>query len=68
MRKKKVHFIGAATGWGAQIRKCEEGPEILIQDLKKHHTSILYPKTRFKEQNKIMGMFVGFRAFTICSK
>lgn len=27
--RKKVHIIGAPSGWGAQIRECEEGPEVL---------------------------------------
>lgn len=29
---RSYRIIGAASGWGAQIRDCEEGPQILKQD------------------------------------
>jgi arginase len=54
-------MIGAALGWGAQVRTCEDGPEILkasgcMESLKKQNIPIdtwemLYPKTRCKEKD-----------------
>jgi arginase len=53
--------IGAATCWGAQIRTCEDGPEVLrnagcLDFLRKQHIPIkkwemLYPKVRFKDKD-----------------
>lgn len=60
MRERIYQFIGAASGWGAKIRMCEEGPDVLkascFELLKKQHISIaswdtLYPKVRFKEKD-----------------
>ncbi len=52
-------FIGAASGWGAQIRECEQGPEILreekvIEELRNRKFPVgdiqmLYPEKRAKE-------------------
>lgn len=54
-------LIGAASGWGAQIRECEEGPEILkekhllerLQEIQIPISDfvILYPKKRAKEEH-----------------
>ncbi len=54
-------LIGAASGWGAQIRACEEGPEILkeqhlLEKLRKRGISItdfkiLHPQKRTKQEN-----------------
>lgn len=49
-----VHLIGAASGWGAQIRGCEEGAENLEFYLQKKELSFipwhfLFPKKRAKE-------------------
>lgn len=54
-------LVGAATGWGAKIRACEEGPDILQQSglLEKLRAQkipidswkILYPEKRAKEEN-----------------
>src|SRR5271154_5463021 len=54
-------LIGAASGWGAQIRACEEGPEILqesgiLEKLKSADIAIsswktLYPEKRAKDES-----------------
>jgi arginase len=54
-------LIGAATGWGAQIRACEEGPEILqesgiVEKLKGANIAIsswktLYPEKRARDES-----------------
>lgn len=54
MQERIYQIIGAASGWGAQKRACEEGPDALkawgiLAGFAKH--SILYPKTRFREKN-----------------
>ncbi len=61
MRERIYHVIGAATGWGAQIRTCEDGPVVLkeagcLEWLKSQKVpiegwDILYPKERFKEKD-----------------
>jgi arginase len=61
VRERIYQVIGAATGWGAQIRTCEEGPVILkaagcLEELKNQNIpiecwDILYPKERFKEKD-----------------
>ena len=43
---RKNHYIGAASGWGAKIRTCEDGPDLLKSD----NWEMLYPKVRFKEK------------------
>src|ERR1700722_3418603 len=47
MKKRTYHFIGAASGWGAQIRTCEDGPLAF----KAPEGTVLYPKVRFREKN-----------------
>lgn len=49
-----VQLIGAASGWGAQIRGCEEGPEAFELYLHKKDVTFLpwhflFPKKRAKE-------------------
>lgn len=52
MQKRMYHFIGAATGWGAQIRTCEEGPTTLKNAAKNpEQWEILYPSVRFQDHN-----------------
>jgi arginase len=50
MDEKIYQCIGAASGWGAKIRTCEDGPDVLkasgCEDLE-----ILYPKVKYKEKN-----------------
>ncbi len=41
--KRTYECLGAATGWGAQIRTCESGPEVICDG------EILYPKVRLQE-------------------
>lgn len=53
-------LIGAASGWGAQLRACEEGPDILrswgiLEKLRQHNIPIsswkmLYPEKRAKRE------------------
>jgi arginase len=55
MEKGGIHWIGAACGWGAQIRSCEDGPETLLSsqgfaELIPHSSQeILFPSKRYKE-------------------
>lgn len=54
MQERKHQIIGAASGWGAQKRACEEGPDALkawgiLAQFAKH--SILYPKTRYRKEH-----------------
>lgn len=61
MGQKKCRVIGVASGWGAQIRTCEEGPDYLKQlgclDLLRHQKIVIegwdtvYPTIRFRDQN-----------------
>jgi arginase len=60
VRERIYQFIGAASGWGAKIRTCEEGPAVLKAScselLKKQQIPItswdtLYPQVRFKEKD-----------------
>jgi arginase len=61
VRERIYQVNGAATGWGAQIRTCEDGPVVLeeagcLEWLKKQNIpiegwDILHPKTRFKEKD-----------------
>lgn len=61
VRKRIYELVGAASGWGAQIRTCEDGPDALkaagcLDFLKRHSISIekwdtLYPEVRFKERD-----------------
>jgi arginase len=58
--KRKYHVIGANTGWGAQIRDCEMGPEEIVNELKKQEITLptiemLYPKKRSHEKNILPG-------------
>lgn len=59
--KKKVKFIGAASGWGAQIRTCEDGP-LYLRDCSSlaflnergihvKEWEMVHPHTQFKEKN-----------------
>jgi arginase len=57
----KYKIIGAASGWGAQVRTCEDGPSFLKDNgcpafLNRRGCNIfdwemLYPRIRFQEQN-----------------
>ncbi len=57
--ERKTHIIGAASGWGAQVPTCEDGPDALkeagtLASLKDAGVSIeawdtLYPQVKFKE-------------------
>ncbi len=61
MQERIYQLIGATTGWGAQIRTCEDGPIVLkkagcLEWLKNQNIpiggwDILYPKERFKEKD-----------------
>src|SRR5579871_2527601 len=53
MRERIYQVIGAACGWGAQIRTCEDGPDHLKTSgcLSTESWEILYPKQRFREKN-----------------
>ena len=61
MNERIYQIIGAASGWGAQIKTCEDGPCILktsgfFEGLKRRNIpveswDILYPKTQFKEND-----------------
>ena len=58
---KKYKVIGAASGWGAQIRTCEDGPDFLKnngclsflhgQGIEIVNWEMIYPHTRFREKN-----------------
>lgn len=52
---KKYHFIGAASGWGAQVKGCEDGPESILSSLKSILSSpktepIIYAQTSYKDK------------------
>lgn len=55
MQERTYQIIGAASGWGAQKRTCEEGPDALkawgILDALAKHNIFIYPKTRYREKN-----------------
>ncbi len=59
--KRRYKVIGAASGWGAQIRTCEDGP-LFIKDngcpaflqergIEIFDWDMIYPHTRFREKN-----------------
>jgi arginase len=59
--KRRYKVIGAASGWGAQIRTCEDGP-LFIKDngcpdflqgrgIEIFDWEMIYPHTRFREKN-----------------
>ena len=53
---QQIHFIGANSCWGAQIRTCEEGPDQLknagLLEVLPHATwESLYPSKRFAQEN-----------------
>jgi arginase len=61
MLVKKYKLIGAATGWGAQVRQCEDGPEALLkfdlvsklrqQEIPILSTEIIYPLYQEKQRH-----------------
>jgi arginase len=58
LMQRKYEIIGAASGWGAQVRGCEDGPDFLKNQSSSNFlgTEIeswetLYPEIRFKEKN-----------------
>ena len=59
MKEKKFKFIGAASGWGAPIRTCEEGPIFLkesdcfsfFNEKGGSDWEMIYPSIKFREKN-----------------
>lgn len=57
---RNIHFFSGASGWGAQVKGCEEGPEAILSAIKKNLSStkqllfdsIIEPKHRAKDSNK----------------
>jgi arginase len=59
--KRKYKVIGAASGWGAQVRTCEDGPGFIKDNgcpaflnqkgIEIFDWDMLYPHTRFQEKN-----------------
>jgi arginase len=60
VRERIYTFIGATSSWGAQVRTCEEGPDVLrasgcLEEFQTQYPHIagwetLYSKVRFKEK------------------
>lgn len=46
--KRHYHIFAACSGWGAQVRDCEMGPEELVKGLELSNIDILYPDTKAK--------------------